>query len=223
MGLSAYIKIVDRDSLRTAVERAEEVLKKGDLILYPTDTLYGLGIDVTIPDAVEKLYTLKGRSDKKPVSLMVGSIKQIEKITEIHPHALKKVFSKLFPGKITALIENRLKKSYAVFEYLQYPLEKIGFRIPQNRFCNLLNERMENPVSTTSANISGRPDIVKVGDLPAAIREKVDLIIDAGNAPDMRGSTIIDFTQTPYKIVRRGAVSESELNAMLNTDGKEKS
>ena len=221
MESSEYIKINDRESLAFALERAVSVLKKGGVILYPTDTLYGLGIDVTIPEAVEKLYTIKGRSDKKPVSLMAGSIRQIEKITEIHSNGLKKALSKLFPGKITALIENRLKERCAVFEYLQYPLEKIGFRIPENRFCNLLNERMENPVSTTSANISGRPDIVNVSDLPAVVRKQIDLIIDAGSAPDMRGSTIIDFTQTPYKIVRHGAVSESELNAMLKTDGVE--
>jgi len=210
-----YLKINDRMSLELAVKRAAEVLQNSGIILYPTDTLYGFGIDVTKQNAVEKLYAIKGRSNKKPVSLMVSSVEQIENITNIHPQELKRVLTKVFPGKITALLENRLKKSLAVFEYLQYPLKKIGFRIPESSFCNLLNDLVENPVSTTSANISGQPNITKIENLPDSLKNQLDLIIDAGDAEDIRGSTIIDFSEKPYKIVREGAVCLEKLKSVL--------
>lgn len=215
MGRPEYIKIDGRKSLELAVKSAAEVLQNSGIILYPTDTLYGLGVDVTKQSAVEKLYAIKGRSDKKPVSLMVSSVEQIENITNIYPPELKPVLTIIFPGKITALLENGIKKNLAVFDYLLKSPQKVGFRIPQNRFCNMLSNVMENPVSTTSANISGQPDMVKISELPDSFKEQLDLIIDAGDAEDIRGSTIIDFTEVPYKVIRQGAVSLKELISLI--------
>jgi L-threonylcarbamoyladenylate synthase len=210
-----YIKIEDAESLKYAVKRAADVLNRGGVILYPTDTLYGLGIDVVNEKAVEKLYAIKGRSNHKPVSLMIADIERLKGMMNNFPVHLEPVFEKLFPGKITALIGNGLKENLAVFEYLQGPLDKIGFRIPRNAFCRLLSREIDNPVSTTSANISGMPDINRISDLPDRFKERVDLIIDSGEAEDGRGSTIIDFSEEPYKIVRRGAVSKGELENLL--------
>jgi len=215
LGGSEYIEIDGQKSLEFAVKRAAEVMQNSGIILYPTDTLYGLGIDVTKQSAVEKLYSIKGRSDKKPVSLMVSSVEQIENITNIYPPELKTLLTKMFPGKITALLENRIKKNLAAFDYLMNPPQKVGFRIPNNSFCNMLSKVMENPVSTTSANISGQPDMVKISELPDSFKEQLDLIIDAGDAVDIRGSTIIDFTEIPYKVIRQGAVSLKELISLI--------
>lgn len=215
MSSTEYIKIGGRESLKLAVERAVDILKKGGVILYPTDTLYGLGIDVTNIRAVEKLYAIKGRSNRKPVSLMVGSVKQIKNLLHSIPESVEVVLQKLFPGKITALLKNNLKEKIAIFEYLETVPVKVGFRIPQNPFCSLLSQRMESPISTTSANISGQADITKISDLPGAIKNQLDLIIDAGNAEDVRGSTIIDFTEKPFKLVRKGAISRTDLIKLL--------
>ncbi len=216
-----YIKINDQKSLEESVKRAAEALAGGGVILYPTDTLYGLGIDVTNPQAVEKLYSIKGRSNKKPVSLMVASFRQIEESIEIDDLIINIVLQKILPGKITVLLKNKLYRRYAVFEYLQNNPEKIAFRIPDNKFCNMLNEALKVPISTTSANISGSTDILHVSDLPHSITERLDLIIDAGEARDVRGSTIVDFTREPYKIVRKGAVSKEELNGIFEKENIE--
>ena len=169
-------------------------------------------------NAVERLYEIKGRSNTKPVSLMVSSVAQIKDIMQYIPESIESVLQKLFPGKITALLDNNLKDKIAVFKYLKKEPEKVGFRIPQSRFCNLLCNKMENPVSTTSANISGRPDITNISTLPDSIKDQLDLIIDAGDAEDVKGSTIIDFTEKPYRIVRDGSQNIDDLKKIL-TDG----
>ncbi len=211
-----YINIAGQQSLSYAVNRAVEVLHFGGIILYPTDTLYGLGIDVTNENAVKRLYSLKGRSKEKPVSLLVGSVKQIKCLLHFMPESVEVVLQKLFPGKITALLKNNLKEKIDIFEYLEKVPVKVGFRIPQNSFCSLLSQRMESPISTTSANISGERDIVDVVNLPDTLKDQLDLIIDAGGAEDVKGSTIIDFTEKPYRIVRDGSQNIDDLKKILS-------
>ncbi|MGD9487945.1 MAG: L-threonylcarbamoyladenylate synthase [Calditrichaceae bacterium] len=213
-----YFKINPEKPDKKAIERAIEVLGNGGIVAYPTDTLYGLGIDVTNEKAVHKLYFLKQRDLRLPVSLMVNSLDKIEELVGILPIELYSHLKKILPGKVTALINNTEGISLPVFEYLQksknFP-EKIGFRIPDYPICHEMTSGFENPISTTSANISGKGNAYSIKEVIAQFGNKLDLILDAGEIQQSQGSTIIDFTKDPYLIVRQGDFSVGQLGKLL--------
>ncbi|MGD9898688.1 MAG: L-threonylcarbamoyladenylate synthase [Calditrichaceae bacterium] len=213
-----YFKINPEKPDKKAIEKAIEVLGNGGIIAYPTDTLYGLGIDVTNDKAVHKLYLLKQRDLKLPVSLMVNSLDKMEELVGILPIELYSHLNKILPGKVTALIKNAEQVTLPIFEYLEKNKnlpEKIGFRIPDHPVCHALTTGFENPVSTTSANISGKGNVFSIKDVIAQFGNKLDLILDAGELEHSEGSTIVDFTKDPYLIVRQGDLSASQLEKIL--------
>lgn len=213
-----YFKINPKKPGKKAIKKAIEVLGNGGIIVYPTDTLYGLGIDVTNEKAVHKLFLLKQRDLRSPVSLMVNSLDKIEELVGILPIALYSHLKKILPGKVTALIRNTEQVSLPVFEYLEKGKnlnENIGFRIPDHPVCHALTTGFDNPISTTSANISGKSNIFSIKDVIAQFGNKLDLILDAGEIEQSKGSTIIDFTKDPYLIVRQGDISVSQLEKLL--------
>ncbi len=210
-----YYKIDPENPRLAAVEKAAKVLKTGGIIVYPTDTLYGLGIDPSNNNAIQKLYTLKGRLKSNPVSLMVDSIDTIEAYSGPLSEETHHRLMKLLPGKFTALLENTISPNRALYENLGKQ-NKIGWRIPDNYFCNMLSIVYGKPISTTSANISGKDNVTDISQVLAHFGNKLDLVIDSGPVKNISGSTIIDFTKTPLMIVREGEVKKHEIQALLN-------
>ena len=209
-----YFKIDSDNPRLDAVEKAAKILKAGGIIVYPTDTLYGLGIDPANSAAVQKLYALKERLKSNPVSLMVESIDRIEEISGFLPEKNLLRISKLFPGKFTILLENSIQPGNELYENL-CDQEKIGWRIPDNKFCNMLSVVYGKPISTTSANLSGKGNVTNISEVLAHFGNKLDLVIDSGPISNTSGSTIIDFTKNPLMIVREGEVEKSKVQELL--------
>jgi len=174
-----YFKIDPDNPSIEVVEQAVSVLKDGGIIVYPTDTLYGLGIDPANSKAVHALYALKGRLKSNPVSLMTDSLDKIEECSGLLPEKTLLRLSKLFPGKFTALLENSIKPGRALYESLRGQ-NKIGWRIPDNNFCNMLSAVYGKPISTTSANLSGKGNVMDISQVLAHFGNKLDLVIDSG-------------------------------------------
>jgi L-threonylcarbamoyladenylate synthase len=213
-----YIKIDPARPNHNVIRRAAEVLHAGGVIVYPTDTLYGLGVDAFNEKAVNKLYLLKQRNFKQPVSLMVNSIDEIEQMAGILPITLFALVQKILPGKITAILpytRDDLIPLFRKFDPEQKIFEKIGFRIPQYRFCDLLTKQFGGAVSSTSANLSGKGNALNIPEVIAQFGDRIDLIIDAGSLQSLSGSTVIDFTKVPFLILREGEISLSALHEML--------
>lgn len=209
-----YFKIDSDNPRLDAVEKAAKILKAGGIIVYPTDTLYGLGIDPANSAAVQKLYALKERLKSNPVSLMVESIDRIEEISGFLLEKNLLRISKLFPGKFTILLENSIQPGNELYENL-CDQEKIGWRIPDNKFCNMLSVVYGKPISTTSANLSGKGNVTNISEVLAHFGNKLDLVIDSGPISNTSGSTIIDFTKNPLMIVREGEVEKSKVQELL--------
>jgi len=213
-----YFKIDPQNPDPTAIRTAVEVLQSGGVIVYPTDTLYGLGIDVQNPKAVHKLYLIKQRDPNVPVSLMVHTLDDIEQIVGMLPVEIYAQLKQLLPGKFTVLLEHRSSGILPVFEeyarHLARPL-KIGFRIPDLPLCARLSKAFGGPVSTTSANISGKGNLKSVTDIIAHFGDKMDLILDGGKIASAKGSTILDFTKKPLMVVREGDISCKEIRTIL--------
>lgn len=178
------------------INLANEALKNGDIIVYPTDTLYGFGVDATNSDAIRKLNRLKGRV--QPLSVVLKSIKQIRDFAVLDENLENKI-AKLLPGCYTILLPT--KKSY-LSPLVQSGSPNTGIRIPDHFFPIKLVELLGKPIITTSINRHGNEplnDVTQVEiDFP-----NVDIFEDV-NHRISNGSTIIDFSLSPAKVVRVG-------------------
>ena len=184
--------IVKENQINSAIK----TLNEGNVLIYPTDTLYGLGADATNTSAIEKINKLKKR--KTPLSIMVSSLNEIEKYAVINSD-IKKELKKIFPGPFTALLQSKKTKlSYLV----QNQSDKIGIRIPNHPFClNLLNE-YKKPIITTSVNTHGEKALNNINEIEKKF-SKINIYYQNNNL-DSKGSTIIDFTKKPPILIRMG-------------------
>jgi len=209
-----YFKIDRNDPDPAIIQNAVDILNAGGIIVYPTDTLYGLGVDIANEKAMNNLFLLKGRSSAIPVSLMVDNTDKIEESSGLFPLGMHQKLNKLLPGKFTILLPNKMKQKILFSTHLQQQ-EKIGWRIPDDKFCSMLSQTFGSPISTTSANVSGKGNAENIAQVLAQFGDKLDLVIDVGPMHQTIGSTILDFTKEPLMIVREGEVSRAKLRELL--------
>ncbi len=193
------------------VERAAEIIRGGGIVVYPTDTLYGFGVDARNQIAMNRLYDLKGRDYKKPVSLVVKNLNQVESIVGKVPDYERNVFSKLLPGKITLVIKKR--KSIDLPKIKEFP--KIGFRIPHDKVCKLMTESANCPITSTSVNISTKDNLSSGTEIMSLFNNKVDIILNVGSLKKSKGSTVLDISTTPPTVLRKGDIPIQEIEELL--------
>jgi len=206
-----YFKINPQKIDPKIVKVAAETIKNGGIIVYPTDTLYGLGVDITNAVALDKLFYLKQREDDKPISVLINNISQAEDIAGPLSEQEKKISELFFPGKITLLCD--VKKEVNIPRLQRQ--KKIGFRIPDYSLCSKLIEEAGNPISTTSVNISKNKNVRSVQEVIGIFGDKIDLILDGGEIKSDKGSTIIDAGSVPPVILREGDISRREIEEKL--------
>ena len=195
------IKVNSQNPEKEKIEMALDVLRNGGTVVYPTDTVYGIGASICHEKAVKNIYQMKGRSLDKPVSICLSQVEDIEKLAHLNA-SLKDLIGKILPGPYTLI----LKKKETVPSYITAGADKIGIRIPDNAICRDLSK--EFPVTTTSANLSGNPSPVSAEEAHNQLGNHPDIIIDSGPCPGGISSTVIDFTVKPPKILREGAGME---------------
>lgn len=209
-----YYKINPLKPDRKILTRTLEVLKAGGIIVYPTNTLYGLGVDVFNQRALERLFVVKQRTIDQPVSLMVASVEQLIELFARADQRQTNVLKKLLPGKFTVILKSKFKQNLAYFSSGSRNT-KVGFRVAELPFNQKLLIKFGNPISSTSANVSGKPNAKTVQEIIAQFGDRLDLILDAGPAPDLTGSTIIDITKNPFLILREGSVGLQEVKKII--------
>jgi L-threonylcarbamoyladenylate synthase len=175
--------------------------------------LYGLGADAFSDAAVAKVYEIKKRDGKKPVHALVATAEMAEFYCEMNDVA--RGFLKAFPkGKVTTILKKRSEFDSGILR----GEETFGFRIPDNAFCLALIRAFGAPITATSANVSGAPASRRVGDILAQLGDgarKIDLVVDAGELPESKPSTVVDLSGTGPKILREGAVSAGEITSFF--------
>ena len=186
---------------KKAVSSAVAVLKKGRLVVYPTETSYGLGADATNSRALEKINRIKKRKGKF-IPIIVSDMKMAEKYLVLN-NDIKKLIRSLMPGPLTLIAKKkRLDKKIG------------GFRVPGNRFACNLAKRFGKPITATSANISGKKGIYRINEIIRVFSGKVELIVDSGNLPQKQPSTIFDVCSK--KVLRKGKISRKEIFRILD-------
>jgi L-threonylcarbamoyladenylate synthase len=192
-----------------AVAKATAVLRAGGVVLYPTDTLYGLGADALSDEAVAKVRELKGRDAMKPVHAIVSGIEMAAEYGEINEMAFALACAYM-PGPLTLIV----KKKTGIDTGIANGIETFGIRIPDNRFCLDLAKEFGKPFTTTSANIAGEPSMRSIAEIVEQLGTKsllIDLAIDAGELPQKLPSTIVEVSDGTAKVLREGAIPASTI------------
>ncbi len=185
-----------------SVNLAMQQLQKQQVIAIPTDTIYGLAVDATNFEAVEKLYALKKRENQKPIAIFVQNLAMAKEIFAFNELA-EKLANLHMPGKITMILPAK-ENSFNLATNLNYHHKTIGFRFVDSFFVQKLLQSYQKPLAVTSANISGfevaksAQDITKIFDL--------ELIIDNEKIFSNTASTVVEITENNFKILRQGEV-----------------
>ena len=198
------IKINPRKLEKQKIKEVINLLKKDGVIIFPTDTVYGLLADATSQKAIKKIFKIKKRKTEMAIPIFVKDIKTAKKLAYFTKKK-EKIIKKYWPGKATFILKRRNILPKAIFGN-----EKtIGLRIPKYKTVNALLARLNSPLTGTSANISGYLASTKIQEVIKQFqgrKNKPDLVLDAGNLKPSKPSTIIDLTGEKFKILRKGAV-----------------
>jgi len=200
------LKINPNKPEKELINIAADVLKNDSLIVYPTDTLYGIAANALSKKAVLNVYKVKGRTFNKPLSIAFHSLSQTKKYVKFNSLALK-LAKKFLPGPLTII----LPMKYRFPKELTFGSKNVGIRIPDNKIALELIKECGFPITATSANISGNKDPITAKDVAKQIGDKVDLILDAGKCKYSRPSTVIKVTGNKIKVLRKGVISERDI------------
>lgn len=181
------------------------VLRRGGLVIFPSDTVYGLLVAANNEAAVEKLIKFKNRPPGKPISVFLADMKMLKANAKVNASQAK-LLGELLPGPFTVILDSR----HMVSPRLESERGTIGLRIPDFKLINDLVSEVGFPITATSANLSGRSPHYSADSLLKQIGEEkkafVDLVVDAGKLPRNKPSTIIDLTKPKVTILRRGEI-----------------
>jgi len=202
--MAMFAKSLD---IRKQVEIGVSILRQGGLVAFPTDTVYGLGAGVNIPQAVERDYRVKERPPNMALPLLLADISQISEVAEPVPAIAWLLAKKFLPGALTIV----LPKSKSVPDTITAGGKTVAIRIPAHPVPVALVQGLGMPIVGTSANLSGKPSALTAGDVYSQFGDRVDLVIDGGRYRGSRESTVIDITGEVPVILREGAILEREL------------
>lgn len=201
------IKIDGRDPEPEKIEIARNIMKNGSIIVYPTDTVYGIGANIFDEKALLKVFSVKKRPKNKPLSICLSRVEDIEMVAHMDDET-EKIIRKILPGPFTLI----LKKKNSVSPLLTAGSDRIGIRIPDSKVCTDLSR--DFPITSTSANISGYDVPESPEEVLKQLGSSVDMIVDAGICKHGIHSTVVDMTVKPPKVMRKGA-GNNQLLSMI--------
>lgn len=187
----------------------KKTLENHGVVAHPTETVYGLTANLYDEEAIARIYRIKKRPAHKPLSIMVHSVKEIEKITGGLSAKAKKLCKALFPGAITILLPLKKKLDIPFFDHLDY----LGFRIPDYELCADMLTAVDFPLITTSANISNNKTPQLATEVMFEFGDEIDLLIDGGKTGST-SSTIIKYDNDTIEIIRQGEITLEEIKAL---------
>ncbi|MEX1052601.1 MAG: L-threonylcarbamoyladenylate synthase [Patescibacteria group bacterium] len=187
-----------------------KTLKKGGLVVFPSDTVYGLLVDATNEKAVQKLIEFKQRPKGKPISVFVTNIQMIDALCKVDSRR-RNILKNILPGPFTIVLDYKKTKSvFKISNQLLSEIKTLGVRYPDFEFIQLLVSKFKKPITATSANLSGSKPVYSIQSLFKQIsikkKELLDLVIDIGKLPYNKPSTVIDLTTDKIRQLREGDV-----------------
>ena len=193
------------------LQEAATILQSGGLVVFPTETVYGLGANGLDENAIQKLYEVKQRPLNKPISLLVNNIEMVEKIAKNITEVEYKLMERFFPGPLTIILEKR----DIIPDILTSNTNTVGIRMPSGEIAKKLIEFAGVPIATSSSNISGKPSGTNITDIKKDFEGKVDCFIDNGESEIGVPSTVIRIIDNIPHILRQGTISEEEIRKFI--------
>jgi L-threonylcarbamoyladenylate synthase len=199
------------------IRQAVEILRRGGICAYPTETFYGLGVDVTNDAAIKRLFDVKRRDYGNPVAVIVSDREMLASIVNEIPEKAKILMDVFWPGPLTMLFATNEKIS----RRLTTNTGKIGIRVSSHPVASALTRELGRPLTTTSANLSGFPPSLNVRHLKSYFGGKIDAIIDSGELMPSGGSTVVEVTEDKLAVIREGVIKADVLFRYFEEDAYE--
>lgn len=187
-----------------------KIIKNGGIVIFPTETVYGIGTNGLDANAVKRLYDIKQRPINKPISLLVSNMDMIDKIAKDITETEYKLMEKFFPGPFTII----LKKKEIVPDIVTANQDTVGIRMPNGDVAKKLIEYSNVPIATPSANISGKPSGTNIKDIFNDFNKKVDYFIDGGESNLGIASTIVKVIDEVPHILRQGSITKEQIEEL---------
>lgn len=194
-----------------ALSRIIDKLKSGETIAYPTETFYGLGADAGNAAAVDRIFDIKGRDQKNPIPLIIGRIGMLDELVAEIPANAALLIEKFWPGPLTLVFS----AAPSVNPALTGGSGTIGVRLSGHPLARKMSEGISGPLTATSANLSGAAECVSAAQVVLGLNDRISTVVDGGETPGGLGSTVIDVTVSPARVLRRGAVPIQAIEGIL--------
>jgi len=207
--ISKYIDLKEEINLEK-LEPAADALKNGKLVLFPTETVYGIGANALNEEAVKNIFIAKGRAQDNPLIVHVSDEQMLERLVKDIGEIEKKLIKEFWPGPLTIIFE---KKSL-IPDMITGGLKTVAIRMPSNVIARKLIELSNVPVAAPSANISGRPSGTDIKDIIDELDGKVDFIIDSGKVDIGLESTVVRVIDNVVHILRPGKIAPEDINKL---------
>jgi L-threonylcarbamoyladenylate synthase len=205
------MQLFDAGSLSAgALEQILTFLHAGGVIAFPTDTAYGLGADPFNEGAVRRIFEIKGRPETKPILVLVNSMEMANRVATLSDRATA-LAKRFWPGPLTMILPAHESVPSAVTA----GTGTVGVRWADAPLAYRLIAGFQGPITATSANLAGMPSAVTVAEVREQLGESIDLIIDGGTLPERGGSTLLDLTTIPARLLREGPIAKAELSDVL--------
>lgn len=182
------------------INKTVKILKSGGVVIFPTDTVWGIGCSIENPDAIKKLYEIKRRELNKPTAVLVGSLKQANKLGIFNTKTLT-LAQKYWPGGLTIIV----KAKSMVPKNILGPNNTVGIRIPNHPLFLSIANNLDFGIVAGSANFVGQPTPTRKNQLDSNLIKLVDYVVD-GESLGLFASTVVDTTLSPFKVVRQGLI-----------------
>ncbi|MEW6327774.1 MAG: L-threonylcarbamoyladenylate synthase [Thermodesulfobacteriota bacterium] len=205
--MSTIAKVDPQDPDKKTIQKACSILKEGGLVAFPTETFYGLGADALNEQAIKRVFALKQRDYAKPLLVIIAEKDQLHSLVSDIPAVAEKLMDSFWPGPLTIIF----KAKKGLPPLLTGGTDTVGIRISSHPVARSLASTFGLPLTATSANPSGGKNPVTAQDVCDQLGEGVDMVLDAGGTTGIKGSTIIDVTVSPPRIVREGDVPVGEV------------
>jgi L-threonylcarbamoyladenylate synthase len=194
------------------IEEAGKCINNGELVIFPTETVYGIGADGLDIKAVEKIYIAKGRKSDNPLILHISNIDMVDSIAKNITSLEYELMNKFWPGPFTIVLD----KKDIVPDIVTGGLDTVALRMPSNIIAKKLIEYSGVPIAAPSANISGRPSGTDVEDIVDELGDKVSIIIDGGNTKIGIESTVVRVINNEVHILRPGYITKEDIETITN-------
>ncbi len=209
--MTKIISISPKNPEPDKIKQAAELIKRGEVVAFPTETVYGLGADALNPKAIRKIFEVKGRPSDNPLIMHIAEAGDLKGLVSEIPLNAKRLIDKFWPGPLTIVF----KKKPVIPDEITAGLDTVAARMPSNKIALALIRESGTPIAAPSANISGRPSSTDAKHVLEDFEGKIPLVVDGGDCDVGLESTVVDLTEEIPTLLRPGSVTLEQLKEVL--------